>query len=67
MQPQTNKSIKDTGNILKDKDEKVKKARLKKIRNSGTCKSFLRIKILLNSYTLSLTGDPYKHDLDYID
>ena len=31
MQPQTNKSIKDTGNILKDKDKKAKKAYLKKI------------------------------------
>jgi hypothetical protein len=67
MQPQTNKSTKDTGNILKDKDEKAKKARSKKIRDGGTCKSFLRIEILLDSYTLSLTGDPHKHDLDYMD
>ena len=67
MQPQTNKSTKDIGNILKDKDEKAKKARSKKIRDGGTCKSFLRIEILLDSYTLSLTGDPHKHDLDYMD
>ncbi|OCK94735.1 uncharacterized protein K441DRAFT_659615 [Cenococcum geophilum 1.58] len=67
MQPQTNKSIKDIGNILKDKDEKAKKTRSKKIRDGGTCKSFLRIEILLDSYTLSLTGDPHKHDLDYMD
>jgi hypothetical protein len=31
MQPQTNKSTKDIGNISKDKDEKAKKARSKKI------------------------------------
>ena len=67
MQPQTYKSTKDTGSILKDKDEKAKKTHLKKIQNGGICKSFFRIEILLNFYTLFFTGDPYKHDFDYMD